>query len=136
MITWRYTKKIIDVNSISEFETAYGHRFEKEYIDCVMQNNGGRPSASVYDTSNTKERTIKKLLSYNKADSESIWQTNEYLAMSNPELVGFAIDDFGNTICFLKEKTSVVFLSHETGKIEHLSNDFQDFLAMLRQENA
>lgn len=129
---WRYVKPLLEDNSIAELESIIEYSFPQEFVQCITQNNGGRPNRQVFDTNVTKERMIKSFLSFNKDDKESVWKIIEG---SKEELkinfVPFAIDNFGNLICFNKDNNGIVFLDHENANVEFIAPGFSQFLDSL-----
>ena len=131
-MNWKYVKALKTENLIKEFEATFKFEFPVSFIDTVVNYNGGRPEMDVYDTDKTKERTIKSLLSFNKEDKETIWKIAEW---SKDELkddyIAFAIDHFGNLLCFSVSDRSIVFMDMETLKTEMIANDFSTFIDKL-----
>lgn len=128
MREWRYIKPLETDNLIPEVEKKLGYYFVDSYIDFVKKYNGGRPPVSTFNTSESKERTIKSFLSFNPTDSENIIKLNKGVDEISKILVAFAIDDFGNYICFNKKNNMIIFLDFETGKAELIDKTFSDFL--------
>lgn len=83
---------------------------------------------SIFNTSASQERTIKSFLSLNATDVENILKMNKGVAEISAKLVAFAIDNFGNYICFDKENDAIVFLDFESGETELIDETFSDFL--------
>ena len=135
-MNWKYVKALKNENAIVEFEKAYKIEFPDSFKEIVTKFNGGRPEKDVYDTDKTKERTIKSILSFNQDDKETIWKINEY---STEELgdkyVAFAIDHFGNLLCFSKSEKSIIFIDSETLKTEVIASDFASFIDKLYSVN-
>jgi len=131
MITWRYVKPLNNTDIVAQYGAEHGITFDGAFIECIKQNNGGRPSVSTFDTDKAKERTIKSLLSFDEKDAENIFKSNEMLAKETSILIAFALDNFGNYICFLKESGAVVFYDFESGTIERITDDFSTFLGKL-----
>jgi len=131
MITWRYVKPLNKVGAISQYGSQVSIVFDSAFVECVTQNNGGRPSVSTFDTDKTKERTIKSLLSFNEDDAENIFKSNKVLNKETTALIAFAIDNFGNYICFSKDNGEVMFYDFESGKTEKISDNFSIFLEKL-----
>lgn len=131
-MNWKYIKVLKFKDTIKEFEEKYRFCFPERFKEVVEKYNGARPEKVIYDTDKTKERTIKSLLSFNKDDKETIWKINEY---STEELkdkyVAFAIDHFGNLICFSKSDKSIIFMNMETLEIEIISPNFSGFIDKL-----
>lgn len=45
--------------------------------------------------------------------------------------VAFAIDNFGNLVCFEINSNKIVFFNHENGKIEQIADNFINFMECL-----
>lgn len=131
-MNWKYVKALKSKNAIAEFETSYKIRFPDSFKEIVAKYNGGRPENDIYDTDKTKERTIKSILSFNQDDKETIWKINEWSAeVLGDKYVAFAIDHFGNLICFSKSDRSIIFIDLETLKTENIASDFVSFIDKL-----
>lgn len=131
-MNWKYTKVLKFKDIIKEFEETYKFSFPESFKEIAEKYNGARPEKDIYDTDKTKERTIKSLLSFNKEDKETIWKINEYCTEElRNKYVAFAIDHFGNLICFSKNDKSIIFMNMETLEIETISSNFLDFLDKL-----
>ncbi len=131
MAEWRYVKSIGSLSRIEEAEKELGIVFDSEFVSFLKQYNGGRPPISVFDTDKMKERTIKSFLSVNINDTENIYKANEVISTVRSDVIPFAIDNFGNYICFCKADNSIVFLDFETGETEHIADRFEDFLRIV-----
>ncbi len=130
---FKYIKPLDNKNLISEFENEAEHKFSNNFVVFVMKNNGSRPSNSVFYSNQNQERVMKSFLSFNKQDRETIWKM--WNASNNDfkvKMIPFAIDHFGNLICFDKNN-AVVFYDHETETIEFVANDFDEFMNSLKQ---
>lgn len=129
---WKYVRPLKDPALISKFEQKTGYKLPDDFTACVKNNNGGRPEHSTFNTDSSKGRAIKALLSFNLEDRESMWQAYVWLS---PELrkryVAFAIDNFGNLICFDRSTGCVVFIDDERLTVEQIANSFTDFVASL-----
>lgn len=105
------------------------YKLPQSFLECIRKYNGGRPELNLFDTEFTKERAMKSLLSFNQEDRETVWKIIEW---NKEELrnrfAPFAIDNFGNLICFDKLNDNVVFLEHETLRQEKIADSFDDFL--------
>ena len=131
-MNWKYVKKLKNNESIGEFEKEYSFIFPDDYKTCIILYNGGRPEFQVFDTDKQKERTIKSLLSFNKADIETIWKMAEWnKEITKEKYIPFASDNYGNLICFKKEDSSVNFIDHENENIEFIASSFTEFLGKL-----
>lgn len=131
-IKWLYVEPLKDNSLIEDFECAVTYEFPNSFKECVVNNNGGWPSTSVFDTNKTKGIAIKSLLSFNKEDEENIWIVNEWVKSDlNNLFIAFAIDNFGNLICFDVNDDNIVFWNHENNKTELVAKSFDEFLGKL-----
>ena len=125
---WRYVKKLNSENLINEFEDMVKYNFCDSFKQLVVKNNGGRPSNKLFVTYQGKEHAIKSFLSFNKDDKETVWNVLEYNKYELFGFIPFAIDNFGNLICFQKGNDSIVFLNHESFCIDFIANNFDAFM--------
>ncbi|MBO2608500.1 SMI1/KNR4 family protein [Shewanella algae] len=128
MKEWRYIKPLETESLISDVEGQLGFKFTDSYVDFVKKYNGSRPPLSVFTTDSLQEKTIKSFLSFNPGDVENIVKLNRGVAEISEMLVAFAIDNFGNYICFDRKNNMVLFLDFETGETELIDKSFSDFL--------
>ncbi len=140
-MNWRSVKPLLTESIIEEFEKYVDYKFEDSFIECIRSNNGGKPSHKVFNTSKTKERVISCLLSFNREDSTNVWITNDwngFMADWNKDghmngYVAFALDAFGNLICFEKSTGCVVLINHEDQSIEKIASSFEIFIKRLKK---
>lgn len=129
---WKYVKTLETEDNIDEFECLVKYAFPESFRKCVTNYNGGRPSKRVFDTDKRRERELKSFLSFNKEDRENVWKINEW---NKSELldryIAFAIDNFGNLICFDANDDKVIFMDLEGVIIEDIADSFTDFLECL-----
>lgn len=133
---WKYIKPLKSSEAIREFEGQFTGNFRFEFPlsfkRWVLSHNGGRPEKYCFETMcGTKEKTMKCLLSFNRDDKENIW--NHYGWMKdrfNGRFVPFAIDNFGNYLCFDQIGT-VLFVSLDPLGYEVVSYSFEQFLKIL-----
>jgi len=129
---WKYVKPLEDVSLIQKLEQFAGYSFPDSFLDCIKKYNGGRPSHKTFQTERTikTERTLKRFLSFNPDDRESIWDALEW-DFYDDKYIPFAIDNFGNIICFHTETNKIYFINHETGKCEFVADSFDSFISTL-----
>lgn len=129
---WKYVKPLSSEGNINEFESLVKYSFPDEFKNCVLCNNGGRPCKRVFNTDVQKKREIKTFLSFNKEDKETVWKIQDW---NKEELlrkyVAFAIDNFGNLVCFDINSSRIVFFNHENGKMEQIADNFTEFMESL-----
>ena len=126
---WKYIKKLQSEDLIHDYETLVDYQFSDSFKECVKTHNGGRPSKCCFDTDMAKGRAVKTFLSFNKNSRETVWKIFEW---STEELtryfIPFAIDNFGNLICFNSANDKVVFVNHEDKSVETVADDFDRFM--------
>lgn len=127
-LRWKYIKPLKSADSILNFEKQYDYTYPDEFKTCVLINNGGRTNRCVFKTKSGREYVMKSLLSFNKDDRENVWNIRQF--MFNKYLP-FAIDNFGNMICFNIVDDSVVFINCEIQSVEYIADDFVKFLNLL-----
>ena len=129
---WKYVKPLKSEDLISEYEALVGYQLPEAFKECVRQYNGGRPANRTFDTDKSQERSLKSFLSFNREDRETVWKTVDCMSKKTVQSYApFAIDNFGNLICFDKQNDSVVFLDHESRKTEIAAPDFPSFMEAL-----
>ena len=129
---WKYVKPIISEDIIKEFEGETGYCFPDDFLQCVLEHNGGRPNNRTFNTEKTKERELKSFLSFNKNDKETVWKIMEWNKEElSDRYVAFAIDNFGNLICFDTNNDCIVFVNLEIMSVEKIANSFHDFINCL-----
>ena len=131
-MNWKYVKPLKSEKLIDDFEQLVCYSFPNEFKSCVQLHNGGRPAYRGFDTAKNVGREIKSFLSFNHNDRETVWKIYEWNKeeLSN-KYIAFAIDNFGNLICFDSKNDSVVFFNHEDLSIELIANSFVEFMNLL-----
>mgnify|MGYP000866863327 CR=1 FL=1 len=130
-LSWKFVKPLKDNKAVETFEADYGLKLPQDIIACIKQNNGGRPDKKVFDTTISKGRVIKSLLSFNKDDLDTVYDAMDILKGENSNLVPFASDPGGNYICFDTKQQDIVIWLHETNTTEKISGSFTAFLERL-----
>lgn len=129
---WKYVKPLSSEDSIKDFERLVNYSFSDDFKECVLHNNGGCPDCKVFNTDKTEGRVLKTFLSFNKDGRDTVWKIHDW---NKNELadryIAFAIDNFGNLICFDKISDSIVFINHESMEVETIALCFSEFMKML-----
>lgn len=129
---WKYVKTLSSADNINEFECLVKYAFPDDFRNCILSNNGGRPGKRVFDTNRNKERVLKSFLSFNKEDRETVWKIQDWNKEElSDRYIPFAIDNFGNLICFDAENDKVVFLELEYVTVEQIADNFTEFMSKL-----
>lgn len=148
---WKQVVPLESESLIDEFEQLRGYKFPDSFRECVIKNNGGYPEFEAFDTETTEERVFGFFASFNKDDNRrSVWfsveayESNINVAKQLGDLeeatmltnlfnryVVFADTPFGDDIAFDKTDDSVVYIDHETLKVEKIADSFDAFLDCL-----
>ncbi|CAM4489702.1 hypothetical protein FHS16_005150 [Paenibacillus endophyticus] len=125
-LMWILKKGKLSREVVSHVESELDISFPTDYVDCVMQNNGGQP---VPDTFNFQERTgavFNSLIHLNIGESRNIVDVYNNLKLRLPKKIyPFADDPFGNYLCFdYREGKApvIVFWDHEKASIHEESS--------------
>ena len=88
----------------------------------------------IFETDTSQERALKSFLSFNKNDRETVWKIYEWNKQELADrYVAFAVDNFGNLICFDANNDNIVFLNHEDLGVEKVADDFMEFINKLHR---
>ncbi len=133
-MNWKYVKPLSSEKLLKAFETAQDFKFPVEYQSCVIQHNGGRPEKKAFFNSTGNERVVKSFLSFNPDDKENIWDVAKWSGSEiSEQYLPFAMDNFGNLICFQKDNATIVFINMENKSIEDVANSFAEFMKKLEE---
>ena len=134
-MNWKYVKPLKSIYLVNRFECLTHYKLPKEFVDCVSQFNGGRPERNRFNTAVSTDRSIKTFLSFNPEDRDTVWKIHKW---NRDELgdryAAFAIDHFGNLICFYTGNGSVVFWNHENSHTEYIADTFSEFIDSLEKQ--
>lgn len=125
---WKYVKSLKDDKSITNVEKIYNVKIPGYLKEIIMKYNGGRPLKNIFDTTNSKERVFKSLLSYNKEDKENIYLCDE---LFHRGYIPFAITPSSDVICIDKESQNVELYLHESDIFEWICSDIIKFINSL-----
>ena len=131
---WKYVKPLSSEDNINEFECLVKYAFPEDFREYIKKYNGGRPEKKIFETDNSQERALKSFLSFNKNDRETVWKIYEWNKQELADrYVAFAVDNFGNLICFDANNDNIVFLNHEDLGVEKVADDFMEFINKLHR---
>lgn len=126
---WLFPEPVQNMSILDMIQREFCITLPRSYIDGIEQFNGAYPECSRFMTKEGNERTVKCFLSVNQGDDDNIWDMN--LDAVTCDYVAFAMDDFGNSICFSKKDLSIWFWDHETEQAERVADGFDVFIASL-----
>ena len=125
---WKYIKPLSNEESIAAFERMTAFALPESFKVCVKQYNGARPKCRAFDTEKQIKREMKSLLSFNRDDRETVWGMYDASYTEHKgQYIPFAIDHFGNLICF-DRSGQIVFIDHETLNVELVAPSFEKFM--------
>ena len=131
-IIWKRVKTLSDLNSLNKFEKEYRISLPDSLKDFITINNGGRPSLDIIKTETGKEVEIKALLSFNKDDTENIYNVIEYFKKEfNGTIVPIATEPSGDYFCIDITNGSIVYWEQETDAVTFISKNFNEFIRSL-----
>jgi hypothetical protein len=126
-VKWVHSAPLSSFDILKNFEKDFGIVLPEEFKSFVMANNYAAPLPDEVTVDGFGEADIKRLLSFNRGDTENIHQViNRFLKVS---LIPFASDSYGNYFCFLGD--GVFFWEHETEEQYDLHCQFNEFLTMI-----
>lgn len=125
---WNYIKPLENEELISEYEKNIGYIYPAVFRTAVKKYNGGYPEKSSVDAQNGRNFSVKRLLSFNRNDKESVWRIGippeEGLA---DRFAVFALADGGDLFCFEKATDKVFVIDHETLEAIPIASGFTGF---------
>jgi len=142
-LVWQWAAGPIESDVVRSVERQWGIQFPQEYVECVQEFHGGRPSLECFDFPRRKEAVLNHLLGFVDGADLTITQVYDSVKDRLPDGVfPFADDPFGNLICFdyrnaTTSSPSVVFWDHEVAfsdrerATSHVTNSFNEFVNML-----
>ena len=129
-INWILSRGCCDLSSIQRIEEKYNIQFPKEYVDTVLEFNGGRPNRKLFDIKNRVECIFEALLNWDESRKQNMFDWMKIIESNT--IIAFGQDPFGNAICFDfsgdKENPEVVFWNHELNKFEFIANNYSNFI--------
>lgn len=133
-ITWKYDEPLSSDALLNEFEDKTDYKLPESFRELVINHNGAIPSMKIFNTEDQNGHVFGYMLSFNKEDTKNlnIWETNKTIPKDvDSKYVAFAMDAFGNWICFNCEDNSIVFVDHDSHEVEQIANSFDEFVNSL-----
>lgn len=129
-VEWKYKIELSNTTVFTEIENERQISFPKDLKDLIIESNAATPSKYKF-MANNSERVLGAILSFNRneADTDSVYTALN--AISDTNLIPFAIDPFGNYICYSLNNNSVVFWDHERDEVTIVSDSLSSFLDSL-----
>ena len=130
MNKWKY-KIDISCNCVfGEIEKEYGVKFSDELKAFIAEYNAATPEKHRFMVGTT-ERVFGAVLSVNKGetDTDSIYTALDVI--NDKDIIPFAIDPFGNYICYSSKDSTILYWNHETNTTLSTELNLIDFIESL-----
>lgn len=141
-LRWICENESVETTTISKVEYIFGIEFPRDYVECIIKNNGGYPKPNRFNL-NGNEEVFNNFLSFDEEDSSNIINAyNDVKDRLIEKVIPFAEDPFGNLLCFdyrNNEQPIIVFWEHEKAfnnkenAISFICNTFSELLNMLHE---
>ena len=127
---WKYKIAVSDVRVFDEIETERGIKFPEELKNFIIEYNAATPTKYKFMIGAT-EKVLGAVLCFNRGeeDVDSVFSALSIVKDNN--LLPFAIDSFGNYICYKVSKREIVFWEHETEVVVSAQKGLYDFIKSL-----
>lgn len=126
-IVWKYKIEIADVSVFAEIEKARGIKIPDELRSFIMEANAATPSKYNFMVG-TVEKVFGAVLSFNRGETDIDTVFTALTSIEDKNLLPFAIDPFGNYICYSLKDNKVAFWNHETNRVSSTEKNLRDFL--------
>lgn len=126
-IVWKYKIEIADVSVFAEIEKARGIKIPDELRSFIMEVNAATPSKYNFMVG-AVEKVFGAVLSFNRGETDIDTVFTALTSIEDKNLLPFAIDPFGNYICYSLKDKKVVFWNHETNRVSPTEKNLRDFL--------
>lgn len=136
-ISWLYGKKL-NKSITKDVQTKLNKYFPKDYVKCVLLNDGGYPIPGAFNVKGKME-ILNNLYSLDTNKQYNLLSIYEKFKDKLPkDIIPFGRDPFGDMICFdyrISSIPSIVFWRVEKGKseesIDFVCDTFSDLLSSL-----
>jgi hypothetical protein len=129
-IIWKYKIDVKDQNVFSEIEKERGVVFPEELREFIIENNGSTPSRYNFMLK-TQEKVFGAVLSFNRDETDVDSVFTALRSVEEKNLMPFAIDPFGNYICYSFCDGKIVFWNHETESTVSTGRSLCEFIESL-----
>lgn len=129
-MNWKYKIDVANQNVFSDIEKKYGITISEELRALILTANAATPSKYHFMLGAT-ERVVGAILSFNEGEMDTDTVYTALSTMEDKALVPFAIDPFGNYICYSNKDNKVVFWDHETSEVSSTEKGLSEFLDSL-----
>ena len=127
---WKYKIAISDVCVFDEIEKERQIKFPEELKKFIMEYNAATPTKYKFMIGVT-EKVLGAVLCFNRGEEDVDSVFSALCVVKDNNLLPFAIDSFGNYICYELSKREIVFLEHETEVVVSSQKELYDFINSL-----
>lgn len=127
---WNFKIDLTDENVFSEIEKQRMISFPEDLKNLIMKYNAASPSEYLF-MAGVSERIFGGMLSFNKNEEniDSVFSVLNIVEDKN--YIPFAVDPFGNLICYDIKNKEVAFWDHETDEFTSTHKDLDSFIDSL-----
>lgn len=129
-LTWKYKIELKDEKVFFQIEKERGIVIPSSIKELIRNTNASTPSKYNFLIGAT-EKVLGAILSFNYDESDTDTVFTALNVIKDKNLLPFAIDPFGNYICYDIPKSVVVFWNHETNTVSSTNMDLDEFLSSL-----
>lgn len=129
-MNWKYKIDVANPNVFSDIEKKYGIVISEELRVFILTTNAATPSKYNFMLGAT-ERVLGAILSFNEGETDTDTVYAALSVIEDKSLVPFAIDPFGNYLCYSNKDNKVVFWDHETSRISSTQKGLSEFIDSL-----
>lgn len=129
-IVWKYKTEVSNSNVFTEIEKERGIQIPNELKEFIKDTNAATPSKYNFMLDNV-EKVFGAVLSFNQNETDIDSVFIALNAIEDKKLMPFAIDPFGNYICYDLESRAIIFWDHETDYTGVICNSLIEFLNAL-----
>lgn len=129
-IGWKYNVKLNDEKVFYEIEKERNIKMPDELKKFIIEANASTPVKHCFDLQGT-EKVFGSVLSFNRRDVDTDSAFVALEVIKDKELFPFAIDPFGNYICYNLKTNTIDFWNHETNIFLTTGKNLQEFLNTL-----
>jgi len=128
-INWKYKIDLVD-DAIYRMSNKYGVIIPNDLVKLLEVANGATPSKSKFMLK-VDEKLLGAILSFNPDEHEADSFETAMIIDFDKNILPFAVDPFGNYICYNVNDGTIVFFDHEENSISIIATSLKDFMSML-----
>lgn len=127
---WKYKIEMKNPHAFEEVEALREIHIPEELKGFVMEHNAATPSLYHFMAGST-ERVFGAVLSFDKTETDADTVYPALGAVKDKNLLPFAIDPFGNYICYQLDRKQIVYWDHESDEVTSTGKNLSEFLESL-----